>query len=120
MYTSSKTIAVLLAMGLTLSATAFAGQEMSAPESKSHEAGMSEAQGKTVEGELVAIDGEFYVLKDQEGKEQRLHVSPTTQKSEELQKGDMVTAKVTDQGHALSIQEAGKSGIAAQSSEKSE
>ncbi|GJL64765.1 MAG: hypothetical protein NPIRA04_34190 [Nitrospirales bacterium] len=111
---------MFLAIGLLVSGTAIAGQGATATgsQSQSPESGMSEGQGKTVEGELVAIDGEFYVVKSQEGTEERLHVSPTTQKSEELKQGDMITAQVTDQGHALSIQAAEEAGISAQSSEK--
>ncbi|GJL48851.1 hypothetical protein [Candidatus Nitrospira salsa] len=120
MHTSSKITAMFLAIGLTMCGTAFAGQGKSAmgSQSQSQESGMTEGQGKSVEGELVAIEGEFYVVKSQEGTEERLHVSPTTQKSEGLKKGDMVTAQVTEKGHALSIQQAEESGIAAQSSEK--
>lgn len=74
--------------------------------------GMKEAQQKgsqkaarTVDGTLLKIDGEFYVVQDPAGKEVRLHVSEDTkQLGGKKQPGDKIRAEATEDGHAISIQ----------------
>lgn len=59
----------------------------------------------TVDGKLMKIDGEFYVIEDSNGKELRLHVSrETKQLGGEKKPGDKIRAEITRSGHALSIQ----------------
>lgn len=63
------------------------------------------APWQTVDGKLVKIDGEFYVVEDDSGKELRLHVSKETkQLGGAKQPGDKIRAEITKGGHALSIQ----------------
>ncbi len=82
--------AVILSFGMaTLS---YAAGEMAAPGSQ------------TVKGDLLRIDGEFYVVKDAAGKEVRLHVDNTTKlEGVPLKAGDKIEAQATEKGHALSI-----------------
>ena len=53
-----------------------------------------------VHGEILQIEGPFYTVKDQSGKEVRLHVDGSTTKFDEaLQVGDRIAADVTPRGH---------------------
>ena len=51
---------------------------------------------KTIKGELLKIDGEFYVVKDMAGKEIRLHVDKTTVLDGAIKAGDNVQVQATD------------------------
>lgn len=59
-----------------------------------------------VKGQLMQIEGEFYVLKDAEGKDVRIHVDKGTKMAGSFQVGDILEAKRTLQGHALEIKKA--------------
>ena len=63
---------------------------------------------KMVNGDLLKIDGEFYVVKDlrEAGKEVRLHVDKTTKLEGTFKAGDKVEAKATETDHALMIKHA--------------
>ena len=56
-----------------------------------------------VKGDLLKIDGEFYVVKEMAGKEVRLHVDKTTKLEGIFKAGDKVEATATEKDHALSI-----------------
>ena len=58
---------------------------------------------KTVKGDLLKIDGEFYVLKDMAGKEIRLHADKTTVLDGAIKAGDKVEVQATEKDHAVSI-----------------
>ncbi len=57
----------------------------------------------TIKGTLMRVDGEYYWVKDTDGKEVRLHVDAST-KLDKVVKGDKVKAYVTDQGHTTTLQ----------------
>ena len=57
----------------------------------------------TVKGTLMRVDGEYYWVKDTDGKEVRLHVDAST-KLDKVVKGDKVKAYITDQGHTTTLQ----------------
>src|SRR5262245_60102706 len=59
----------------------------------------------TVQGTLMKIDGEYYWIKDNDGKERKVHVDKST-KMDKVVVGDMVKAYVTDQGHTTTLQRA--------------
>jgi hypothetical protein len=67
---------------------------------------------RSVRGELVKIDGAFYVIKDASGKEIRLHVDRNTTKLDkdrakmdrDFKVGDKLEARMNPDGHASSIQ----------------
>jgi len=56
----------------------------------------------TVKGTLMKMDGEYYVIKDADGKESRIHVDTST-KLDKLVVGDKVKAYITDKGHATTL-----------------
>jgi len=64
---------------------------------------MAEPSTQTVKGDLLKIDGEFYVVKDMAGKEVRLHVDKTSQLDGTFKAGDKIEAQATDKNHAGSI-----------------
>jgi hypothetical protein len=69
--------------------------------------GMKEGESqsaKTIKGEVLRIEGDNYVVKDQDGKEVRLHIDQTTKMSEKkLDQGELIEATVNEQNHVLSI-----------------
>jgi cold shock CspA family protein len=61
------------------------------------------AQAKVIKGDLVRVDYGDYIVKEQDGKEVRVHIDRKTQIMGQLTTGDRVEVKVTDQNNALSI-----------------
>ncbi len=60
-----------------------------------------------VQGTLTAIDGPFYVIMDNAGKEQRVHVDKSTMIIGKIQPGAKVKASVTKDGHASAVKNVG-------------
>jgi len=56
-----------------------------------------------VKGTLMKTDGEYYWIKDEDGKEIRVHVDAST-KMDKVVKGDRVKAYITDKGHVTTLQ----------------
>jgi hypothetical protein len=81
--------AMILSVGIA--SLSYAADDMAAPLTQ------------TVTGDLLKIDGEFYVVKEMAGKEVRLHVDKTTQLEGTIKVGDKVEAQATEKDHALSI-----------------
>lgn len=82
--------AMILSAGIV--SLSYAAGEMAAPGSQA-----------VVKGDLLKIDGEFYVVKDMSGKEIRLHVDKTSKLDGTIKVGDKVEAQVTEKNHAVSI-----------------
>jgi hypothetical protein len=59
----------------------------------------------SVKGTLMKTEGEYYWIKDEDGKEIKVHVDKST-KMDKVVVGDMVKAYVTDQGHTTTLQRA--------------
>ncbi|HEX6949045.1 MAG TPA: hypothetical protein VF127_05555 [Nitrospira sp.] len=59
----------------------------------------------TVKGTLMKTEGEYYWIKDSDGKEVKIHVDKST-KMDKVVPGDMVKAYITDQGHTTTLQRA--------------
>ena len=57
----------------------------------------------TIKGTLMRTEGEYYYIKDNDGKEQKVHVAKST-KLDKVLPGDMVKAYVTDQGHTTTLE----------------
>jgi exosome complex RNA-binding protein Csl4 len=82
-------IAMILSAGLATQS--YATADRAAPDSQ------------TVNGDVLKIEGEFYIVKDMTGKEIRLHVDQTTKLEGAIRAGDKIEAQVTEKGHAVSI-----------------
>jgi len=61
---------------------------------------------KTVKGEVLRIEGENYFVKDEAGKEVKLHVNAQTKKEGDIKVGAKVEAQADATGHATSIKAA--------------
>ena len=83
------------------SGLAFAGEGMTGEGDHA-----SSSSTKSVKGELLKIDGEYYVVKNRDGKELRLHVNKDTEKSGTLNPGDTIEAEANKDNHAISIKQA--------------
>ena len=81
---------VAMVIGVAMASLSFAA-DMGAPSTQ------------TIKGDLLKIDGEFYVVKDMAGKEIRLHVDKTTAVDGAIKVGDKVEAQATEKNHAASI-----------------
>jgi hypothetical protein len=57
----------------------------------------------TIKGTLMSVEGEYYSIKDDDGKVHKIHVDKST-KLDKVVAGDMVKAYVTDQGHTTTLQ----------------
>ena len=57
----------------------------------------------TVKGTLMKMDGEYYWIKDTDGKDTRIHVDKST-KLDKVVAGDRVKAYITDKGHTTTLQ----------------
>jgi hypothetical protein len=57
----------------------------------------------TIKGTLMKMDGEYYSIKDTDGKESKIHVDKST-KLDKVVVGDKVKAYITDKGHATTLQ----------------
>ena len=102
-------VSILFAMG---TAAASYAADASAPVQGSHSPNLKEganaaSEGGTprsvVTGELVKIDGKYYVVKDQSGKEPRIRLDERTTMNAHPKVGDKIRAHVKPQGYAYSI-----------------
>ena len=57
----------------------------------------------TIKGTLMRMDGEYYSIKDTDGKESKIHIDKSTKLDKALV-GDKVKAYITDRGHATTLQ----------------
>jgi hypothetical protein len=80
------------------------GQEAGEQQMNDTEGGESNG-GKTITGEVLGVESDNIVVKEEDGKEIRLHTDETTQMARNIniEPGDRIEATVTDQNHALSI-----------------
>lgn len=58
-----------------------------------------------ISGTLMKMEGEYYWIKDTDGKETKVHVDKST-KMDKVVVGDHVKAYVTDRGHTTTLQRA--------------
>ena len=64
--------------------------------------------GKTIQGEVVRVEGSDCVIKGQDGKEVRLQIDLPLLKAANIEPGDRIEAKVNDQNHVLSFRPGGQ------------
>jgi hypothetical protein len=83
-----------------------AGSILAADPMKDKEATPSMGERLTkdaVKGTLMKMDGEYYVIKNDDGEQVRVHVDKST-KLDKVVVGDKVKAYVTDKGHVTTLQ----------------
>ncbi|MGH7184007.1 MAG: BON domain-containing protein [Nitrospiraceae bacterium] len=72
--------------------------------SMGHKEMASPEQGiRVIQGEVLRVEGQNYFVKGLDGKEVRFHADTTTMKTEKIQAGDRIEAKVNDDDHAVSL-----------------
>ena len=105
--------ALLLGVGLSHEALAndpnLSAEQLSADRCKSQEAALKAEQ--VIQGEVLRVEGDTYVVKGQDGKEVSLQIDQTTEKTTEkgdITQGDLIQAHMNEQNHALWIR-SGKS-----------
>ena len=64
---------------------------------------MAAPSSQTATGDLLKVDGEFYVVKEMSGNEIRLHVDKTSTLEGSINVGEKVEAQATEKNHAVSI-----------------
>jgi hypothetical protein len=67
------------------------------------EMALQEPGVRVIRGEVLRVDGENYFVKGPDGKEVSFRADTTTMKTEKIQSGDRIEAKVDDNNHALSV-----------------
>jgi hypothetical protein len=87
-------------LGVGMASLTYAAEPMAAPGE------MTAPGSQIVKGDLLKIDGEFYVVKETSGKEVRLHVDGTSKLEGTFKAGDKIEAHASPKGHALSIKPA--------------
>ncbi len=65
--------------------------------------GVGIAGGGKIHGELVKVEGEFFEIKDDQGKMHKLHFDRTTKQTGDIKAGAKVEAEATEMGHTKSI-----------------
>jgi hypothetical protein len=93
-------VSMMVALGFS------AGPILAADPMKDKEATPSIGERLTkdaVKGTLMKMDGEYYVIKNDDGEQVRVHVDKST-KLDKVVVGDKVKAYVTDQGHVTTLQ----------------
>jgi|SRR5262245_40795306 len=88
-------------LGVGIASLTYAAEPMAAPGE------MTAPGSRIVTGDLLKIDGEFYVVKEASGKEVRLHVDKTSKLEGTFKAGDKIEAQASAQGHALTIKPLG-------------
>ena len=81
---------ILCGMALLLTASYAVAQ---APNDLTH--------NRTIQGDVARIDYAYYVVKEKNGGEVRVHADKTTQMMGQLKAGDHVEAEVTAENHIL-------------------
>lgn len=63
------------------------------------------ADGKGINGTVTKIEGEYYYVKDTNGKEVKGHFNASTKKSGDIKVGTMVEIYIDANGHTTEIKE---------------
>ncbi len=93
-------LAFVAILSVGMAPLTYAAEPMAAPGE------MASPGSRAVKGDLLRIDGDFYVVKDASGREVRLHVDGTSKLEGTFKAGDKIEAQASEKGHALSIKPA--------------
>lgn len=98
------TMVIAAMLGLSMG-TALAADPMEGKEAKPTIGERLTKEG--IKGTLMKIEGEYYTVKENEGKQYKLHVDKSS-KVDKVVEGDKVKAFVTDEGHVTTLQRQAK------------
>ena len=97
----------LLCLGLSHSAqaenAASAADDMKAGQVDQKEMVFQMKSLRTIQGEVLRVEGANYLIQEQDGKEVSLQTDQTTLKAGKINPGDRIEAKVDENNYALSI-----------------
>ena len=79
------------------------GQEAGEKQMSDEMKGDQSKDGTMIKGEVLRVEDNDCFIKEQDGKEVRLHIDATTLKARNLEPGERIEAKVNDQNHVLSV-----------------
>jgi hypothetical protein len=91
---------IMLSTGVSLAADAMSEKEASPTLKK-------RITKDAIKGTLTKTERDYYYIKDDDGKEVRVHVDTST-KMDKVMRGDRVKAYVTDEGHVTTLQRLAK------------
>ncbi len=95
----------VVVLGLVPNISALGGETAKDLPGNVLEATTGSAESHILEGKLLHIEGEFWVVEDMASNQHRIHIGPkTTLPQAPKQSGDSVQAVVRKNGHALLIQ----------------
>lgn len=101
MRTMMLSVSIVIILGLGGLTYSFGGDAMSKKDAKPD---LKERLTKdAIKGTLVRTDGDYYLIRDKDGKEVRVHVDIST-KMDKVMPGDRVKAYLTEKGHATTLQ----------------
>jgi len=100
------TIGILyVVLGLVSTFSVLAGETMKELPGKSLEATTNSTGSNILEGKLLKIEGDFWVVEDSSGNQHRIHIGAETKLPQSpKQTGDPIQAVVRKDGHASFIQ----------------
>jgi hypothetical protein len=70
---------------------------------KDEASSLSGKRGSSVNGELLRMEGEYFVIRDDSGQEVRLQVTNETKMENAVQVGDRIEAQVSGRNHAETV-----------------
>jgi hypothetical protein len=95
----------VVVLGLVPTISSLGGETAKELSGNALEATTGSVGSHILEGKLLHIDGEFWVVEDMASNQHRIHIGPkTTLPQAPKQSGDSVQAVVRKNGHALLIQ----------------
>ena len=98
------TFAVLLGSVCSFSYAAGTNEPLPGPKGEGTAATPEKMPPAVVEGEVVKMDQESYLVKDRSGKEIKIQLDQRTKLERNLQVGDKIIAHMEPQGYAFSIE----------------
>lgn len=60
-------------------------------------------EGHKISGEVTKVEGDMVTIKDDKGKEHKLHTDKSTKTTGDIKQGAKVEAEMSDKGHATAI-----------------
>ena len=105
------TFAVLLGSVCSFSYAAGTNEPLPGPKGEGTAATPEKMPPAVVEGEVVKMDRDSYLVKDRSGKEIKIQLDQRTTLEGNLQVGDKIIAHMEPQGYAYSIKRATGSGM---------
>lgn len=94
----------LLCLGLSNAAQAAPVDDLRENKADQKRMAVRETSGHSIQGYVLRVEGNTYLVKGKDGKTVRFYTDPTTSVTgQPIDPGDLIEARVNEQDHALSI-----------------